>query len=300
MADVAFVILSHDSPTRLLRLVKTLVALYDNPHIVCHHNFTRCPLEITSFPHTVRFVHPHIDARWGDLSLVQAGLAGIDRLCRLGTWDWFFLLSGSDYPISGPKSVRGALARADYDVLIDSRPVKWARLADGPDATGQFSFSRPYWSTHAYERYLMHQLPIPTLTKRLRPRTRYVQIWYSPLLRLLGRWPKGFTIHGGDLWFGGNRRTADLLLSHPKRRSILEFLAHKEIPEEAVYQTLIGNSDLVQASSKRFTKWPENTAHPKWLGAEDLTDMINSGAWFARKFLPDDPVLNALDRYLGI
>src|SRR5262249_47549067 len=113
------------------------------------------------------------------------------------------------------------------------------------------------------------------------------------------KWPKGFTIHGGDLWFGGNRRTADLLLSHPKRRSILEFLAHKHIPEESVFQTLIGNSDLVQAPSKRFTKWPP-AYHPKWLGVEDLTDMINSGAWFARKFLPDDPVLNALDRYLGI
>ena len=66
-----------------------------------------------------------------------------------------------------------------------------------------------------------------------------------------------------------------------------------------MYQTFIGNSDLVQAPSKRFTKWPGNISHPKWLGAEDLTDMINSGAWFARKLLPDDRVLTALDRYLG-
>ena len=45
MSKVAFVVLSHNDPTQLLRLTTTLTRLYENPQIVCHHNFTLCPLD---------------------------------------------------------------------------------------------------------------------------------------------------------------------------------------------------------------------------------------------------------------
>jgi hypothetical protein len=299
MVEIGFVVLSHDSPGRLLRLVRTLSTLYEDPPIVCHHNFSLCALDANCFPDNVRFVDPHVDARWGDISLVQAGLTGI-RLLLEKNWDWFFFMSGSDYPICDATVVRTALSKADYDALIDIRPAKWIKhSADGPDSKGEYSFSRPHWPALAYERSLTHRISIPSLTKRLRPCLRSIRVRNPKLLRLLGKWP-AFTLYGGDQWFGGNRQTAEQLVNHPKLREILDFLKPKELVEEIAYQTLIGNSELSYSAYKRFSKWPANVAHPKWLGLEDLDDMINSGSWFARKFLPDDPVLDSLDAHLKI
>jgi hypothetical protein len=43
-------VLSHNNRGQLLRLTKALTKLYENPPIVCHHNFTMCPLDQNEFP----------------------------------------------------------------------------------------------------------------------------------------------------------------------------------------------------------------------------------------------------------
>jgi hypothetical protein len=120
------------------------------------------------------------------------------------------------------------------------------------------------------------------------------------LLRLVGKWPNGFSVYYGDQWFGGNRRTLAAILNHPKRDNILAYLRYKGFADEAAYHTLIGNSDLrVAPENKRFSKWPARVSdHPHWLRLEDVDAIISSGAWFGRKFLPNDPVLDVLDYYL--
>ena len=44
-ATIGFVIVSYDKPAQLLRLVRRLMKLYNNPPIVCHHDFSQCSLE---------------------------------------------------------------------------------------------------------------------------------------------------------------------------------------------------------------------------------------------------------------
>jgi len=222
-------------------------------------------------------------------------------LYQLDGWEWFFLLSGSDYPIAAAEKVRRELLTADFDVLIDSRLARIVRGAvDGPDEKGEFSFSRPNWCSLAYDRYITYHVSYPSLTKRFTKRRLRVR---SPMwLKIFGKWPTTFRVYGGDQWFGGNRRTAEVLLSHPEQRAVLNFFSTHRIPEEATYQTLICNSDLVLGGlgSRRFSKWPQFTLHPKWLGQEDFLEIVNSNAWFARKFLPEDPVLDLLDEYLRV
>jgi hypothetical protein len=40
-AAIGFIILSHDKPAQLLRLVRRLMKLYGDPPIVCHHDFSK-------------------------------------------------------------------------------------------------------------------------------------------------------------------------------------------------------------------------------------------------------------------
>ncbi len=306
VTKVAFVVLSHSNPAQLLRLTTTLMRLYEDPQIVCHHNFTLCPLNQNEFPSVCQFVRPHIDAKWGEFSLVRAGLLAIEMLHQLDGWEWFFLLSGSDYPIAAAERVRRELLLADFDVLIDSRLARVVQEAvDVPDEKGEFSHSRPYWCSLAYDRYLTYHISFPGLKSSDKRRLRV----RSPmLLKIFGKWPIPFRVYAGDQWFGGNRRTAEVLLHHPERRAILKFFETTRgspwlrVPDEATYQTLVCNSDLIlsRLGSRRFSKWPHPDRHPKWLGQEDFLEIVNSNAWFARKFLPDDPALDLLDKYLGL
>lgn len=303
MNRLAFAVLSYNNPDQLLRLTNTLSKLYDSPYIVCHHNFTMCPLDEGNFPANCQFLHPHIDTRWGDISTVRAGLLAIEKLHQIDGWDWFFLLSGSDYPSAKPENVMRELGSASFDALLDIRLIKYDRdAAEGSDSKGQFGFSRLRWPSIGYDRYLAYDVSYPSLTRRFRATKRCIKIRNPLWLRMLGKWPASFQVYGGELWCGGNRRTAEVLAGHPERHSILQFFHSKQIPEEAVYHTIIRNSDLTVGSSgnRRFSKWPEPVAHPKWLAEEDFIDIINSDAWFSRKFLPDDPVLDRLDEHLGL
>ena len=60
---LGFVILTHDNPPQILRLINRLVSMFDNPPIVCHHDFSKCDLDTNLFPPNVSFVLPHFVRR---------------------------------------------------------------------------------------------------------------------------------------------------------------------------------------------------------------------------------------------
>lgn len=62
---IGVAILSYNEPAQLLYLTKVLTAMFNQPPIVCHHNFDQCSLHRDSFPPNVRFVRPHVRTRWG-------------------------------------------------------------------------------------------------------------------------------------------------------------------------------------------------------------------------------------------
>ena len=74
---VGFLITSYDKPAQLLRLMQRLKKLYDNAPIVCHHDFSKCSLEGFDLPSEVTFVRPHIEPKWGGISLCHAFLAAL-------------------------------------------------------------------------------------------------------------------------------------------------------------------------------------------------------------------------------
>ena len=53
---IGFLIVSHDKPAQLHRLIRRLMKLYNNPPIACHHDFSKCSLEGFDFPREVSFV----------------------------------------------------------------------------------------------------------------------------------------------------------------------------------------------------------------------------------------------------
>jgi hypothetical protein len=298
---IGFIILSYIDPQQVLRLVRSLQRVYDNPPIVCHHNFSQSELSPDVFPTGVRFVLPHVNTRWGHFSVVTAMLRALELLYSEAVPDWFFLLSGTDYPVMESGRVLEELTASGIDAFLDFREVT-KNLPDlHPGTTKNPAlqlFDLPRNVKMAWGRYMSSNLWIPII--RSGPRIgRYTaflpfESWRSPF-------GSQFKCFYGDHWFAGNKTTADVLL-HPtdKHLQLRRHLRWRSVPEECYYHTVLANTVRLKISTatRRFCKWSHGAAHPEFLGMEDLEEIISSNSYFARKFSPNSPALDEIDRML--
>jgi hypothetical protein len=75
------------------------------------------------------------------------------------------------------------------------------------------------------------------------------------------------------------------------------------LPTESFPYTVLHTEPTLRLSNdtRRFTLWPNRSAHPAVLRVADLDRILSSGADFARKFDPtiDTTVMNQLDRVVA-
>jgi hypothetical protein len=99
-STIGIVLITHQKPDQIIRLVTRLNSMFGEPAIVCHHDFSKCALPLSAFPGNVSFVRPHLPTRWGDFSLVEATVRALQQMYLApAAPDWVVLLSGADYPI---------------------------------------------------------------------------------------------------------------------------------------------------------------------------------------------------------
>jgi hypothetical protein len=48
--QIGFIIVSHNAPTRPMRLIDRLNRLYGDPPISFHHDLHQCPIDVAVFP----------------------------------------------------------------------------------------------------------------------------------------------------------------------------------------------------------------------------------------------------------
>lgn len=291
---IGFVILSYDHPDRLLRLVRRLQTMFEEPDIVCHHDFTKCGLDLTSFPVGVRFVRPAQRTAWGGVSIVLAELLALQTLYAVADPDWFVMLSAADYPAKSAKAIVAELERSPYDAYLDHRKVVY-RAAGSHAVVPLSGYDRPEWMRAAYNRYVAIRITWRSLRRR---RPRLILIRHPMIVRPLTWFSSTLPCFAGDHWLTGTRRIAKLLLGqHKVIHDVLQRFSRRPIADEAVYQTVLCNESALNicGDNKRYTAWSWGEAHPKNLHANDIPQIVGSGAHFARKFAPDDPALDSLD-----
>jgi hypothetical protein len=295
---IGFVILSHNHPDQLLRLVRCLQNIYDNPPIAIHHDFSQSPVDANEFPSDIKFVRPHLRTRWGQFSIVSGALKALDLLYSNEAPQWFFLLSGVDYPVMNADKVLGELSTNGVDALIDYRQVpecRWDKHLDPPENSGLMHFSLPANSKLAHRRYLGLNLWVPIIRKGPRiGRLTFrfpIRDWRAPFC-------PDFKCYYGDQWFGGNSRVANILLNPTETHLRLRrHLRLRTIPDECYYQTILANAPGLRISraTRRFAEWMGGGYHPRAMELGDLPAIFQSKAYFARKFTPVSPVLDEID-----
>ena len=287
---IGFVLLTYNQPRQLLHLIRRLMALYDNPPIVCHHDFNKSSLTGFEFPNEVTFVRPHILTRWGHISLIYAFLAALRALYdRFDSPDWFVFLSGSDYPVCAPERTLRDFAEGGFDAYLDHRVVEYAHTPPPGASRSLYGFEKPGWVPTAYERYLARRFWFPWFSwSRRKPiKVQLLTVRAPALVRPFTPFSDTFRCYGGEFWFSGNREVARRLLADtPRTRQVLAHFRNRFVPEEGVVHSILCNeSDLkISTDKKRYIDWSRGGPHPKVLGLEDLPRIIASGAHFARKF----------------
>ena len=298
---IGFVILSHGAQAQLERLIQVLDDEYDSPPIACHHDFGQAPLDTSVFGKNVAFVRPHFRTSWARFSVVEAELAALQLLYER-TPDWFVLLSASDYPITAGTDVRKQLAVTEFDVFLDARPVKGSSTpscstsCEPNPKLGHFDSVANHRITRLF--YTSIEIWIPII--RFRPKLRLGRYTYRPgwkVRKVYDDWPCFY----GDHWFCGNSKTAKVLLAPTSKHLLLRrHLRHRTHTDETYFHTVIMNEAGLKVcrDNKRFAEWNGGGAHPMFLGPEQVDEMLASGAFFARKFEHDSPVLDQIDSAL--
>jgi hypothetical protein len=293
---IGFAVLTHSNPGQVVRLVDRLRHLYGwSVPIVIHHDQRQCRLD----PERVRgalLVEPSLPTSRGSWSLVEATLATLRRLHAGDEGPEFtVLLSGSDYPIATADRVLGALASEGADAYMHASPVRpWRRdrrvsparrgLGVNEGAPNQEICFRRYYSTTLRWGRL-----------RFRIRSRIV----APLL---APFSAEFRLFAGDQWWTLGRQAVRALLAfHEERQDLVRWFAERPIPDEAYIQTVVLNAPGIRVAptNYRYLHWT-NTPSPRSLSSDDLPRIAASDDHFARKFEPDDPILDALDCLLGV
>ena len=290
MSRIGFILLTHNKPNQILRLVNRLNSMFDFPPIVCHHDFDKCPLPDGFLPENVSFVRPHLKTGWAKFSVVKGNALALAQMYhRDDSPEWCVTLSGACYPTKPAAQILANLNTGGYDAHVEGKEVK-PELQKNDD-----------WHKMFYERLGVITLHIPSLDKRLRPKTRRVRLPHA-VGRYLLPFHKGFRHFAGSQWFCVSRRAALYIIEFQRTRDAKKLARHYEdllFSEESYFQTLVHNAPnlKVNAHNWLYLDWSEKQANPKLLTLKDLSAITASPTHFARKtdIEASAGLLNALD-----
>ena len=265
--EIGFVIVSHNQPRQLQRLVRRLQEIYNNPPIAVHHDFGQSPVRLDEFPSDIKFVTPHVNTRWAQFSVVTAALRALKLLYTSATPDWFFLLSGVDYPIAPATKVLNELATSGVDALMDYREVpdiSDKQPLQDVENPALVHFTSNFRAEVAYRLYVGLNVWFPVVRKgpRIGRKTFYLRTrdWRAPF-------GPNFRCYYGDHWFAANSKAADVLLNPTEMHLRLQrHLQLRSSPDECYYHSVLANAPGLKIckATKRFAIW-SGADHPKLL-----------------------------------
>jgi len=272
---IAYLILAHKSPQQLARLVHALET--PSARFFLHWDAKSGPpgdtlRGLASRP-GVHLVGPSVRVYWGDFSHIRATLLLLrEAVNHSERFDYFFLISGQDYPIRSNESIQTLLAAAEGRSFV----YHWKL---GPTQIDRIR----RWHFCISGRWL--RLP------PLRSQTRFIA----------RRFPEAIEPFVGYQWWCLHRSAVDEILTAFERDwKVIKWYRWSLCPDEMVFQTILANSSLRDRMVNRpltYADFETGPEHPRVIRLEDVKKLAEVDAVFARKF--DDPsgkLLDVIDR----
>lgn len=261
---IAYIILAHRDPELLKKTINKLKD--DNSeffiHIDLKSNVSRFEnLKETSSVHIVK---DRVDVKWGSITIVQAVLNSIKEALLDKEINYFYILSGQDYPIKSKREI--------YDFALKNKTyLKYFTLPTNRWKGG---------GIHRYKRFHF-------IISRNRYLRRIVNIinFFLPRRKI----PHNHIPYGGDFWCGLNIDSAKYILNFiDKEKKYINFFRYTYLADEIFFQTVLLNSnDIIKENIVNekitYVDWSVKPTPPKTLCLEDFEIIKNSKYLFARK-----------------
>jgi len=282
-AKIAHLLLVHQSPDQVARLVDRLQ--HRDAEIFIHVDKKADIAEFKArLPPTaqIHYIRKRTSIRWGAFSMVRATLSAFREIIdHAKDFDFINLKSGSDY----------VLKPADlFHAYLSEHLGKSFMEVHGPGSP---------WLNEAYTRVSTYQL----IDYGFKGKYVLQRILKHVVSRR--KLPFGMALSGGSQWFTMStahiRYCLEFVRQHPR---FARFFKHTWIPDELFFHTILINSpyfgDIIN-DNLVYVDWSENRFNPKVITADDLSRLIESGKFFARKFdnKLDDNVLDLIDLHMG-
>ncbi len=297
-----YLIMTHQNPAQIARLVRTILAGSADGWVLVLHDRRGCPLEgieVLADPRVQVLVSP-VAVHRGDFTMVAAYLHALQCLrSSERPWDWLIHLSGQCYPLRPLQQVEQQRARAPFDAYVHHWQV------GGPDDRWRKHQGRIryYYRFRPVARWAAPLLRAVKWTHSVQDNWR-VFTTYAPWLgRRVASPPFGpeLRLYGGSQWADLSRACVEHLLDFCERRpDVIEHFRGSAVPDESVVPTILANAGTFRISNdnRRYIDWRECVdGRPRTLTSGDLPAICASDCDFARKFDPrvDAAVLDALD-----
>jgi len=279
--QVAHVILAHKNPEQVKRLI---LSLYHPSSIIFLHVDKKRNIkdfnEILTLPN-VCFIKNRVSVNWGGFSQIEAVVNSFKEVAKISpSVNYINVLSGQDYPIKSINSFHHFLmsnpGRAFMEFLAFDDP--WVIAAK--ERFNKYHFSDiDFFGKYKVEKFVTSILP-----KRM--------------------FPEEFKLVGKSQWFTIDNECLQYILQFISRtKDLYRKFKYSWGADELVFQSIIYNSPLAYKminNNLRYIDWSENQSSPKTITILDKEKLIESDAYFARKFDidVDAEIVNFLDNTL--
>jgi len=273
MSKIAHLILAHNNPVQLARLISRL----HHPdadfyiHLDGKADVSQF-FELTKIPQ-VYFIQNRTKVYWGSYSIVQATINSFDEILKAGkVYDYINLLSGNDYPIKSTRQIHEFFDHHPNQIFMEyvtENSDWWQKIKTRVTRYHLTDFHFP--GCYQVQTIINKILPERTL-------------------------PSSLTFVGRSQWLTITSASAqyvvNFLRDNPKIKSFFRLTWGSD---EIAIQTILYNSpfkDQIVNNNYRYIDWSEQNASPKTFTMADGDTLVNSDCLFARKFdLAKEPAI---------
>jgi hypothetical protein len=284
---LAYLILAHNTPNHLCRLVRAL----DSPNAAFFIHVDR-KSDIRSYRNrlsqpNITFLEDRVDVYWDGFSRVDATIRLINESLNCSPESGYLvLLSASDYPLRSPEYIEDFFSRNQGRQFINLVQMPCEAVGKPIERVQQ------YWLQTPYNNWFL--IRVIARLNQLSTRLKLINRDYKRVFN-------GLLPYGGSEWWALTAEACRYILKFINARTdIVKFFRNTYMPDEAIFQTIIGNSEFAKhvARNVTFTDW-SRPIQPAIIDMDHLNAFVKAGCiigddaygrgelLFARKF-PDD------------
>ncbi len=275
---IAYLIMTHENPQLLQRTIRTLSFGDEECGFFIHLDRKTRFEEFSSVTgQNIQLVENRIPVYWGEFSQVDAIVLSLQQaMASRNNFDYFVLLSGSDYPLRSGKYIAAFLETNQGTDFMD--------LVKMPAPGKPISRIK----TLRYQ----SDKPVRRFAARVLARAGFAQRDYKKYLGNLEP-------YSGGTWWALTRDACQHILKFMENNPhVARFFQDSFAPDESYFHTILGNSRFAPRirRSAFYTDWSARGAHPEMIADQHVvlfesqdkiffSDMYGFGEMlFARKF----------------